>query len=71
MCKARIWRARVGLFRTVEIVPRWGTRWLFNRLRDRQTVDDFHHAPCCPANHWSRQRLVFNNCNCGAAAAAR
>ena len=28
--------------------------------------DDFHHAPACPANNWSRQQLPTGPCTCGA-----
>lgn len=28
--------------------------------------DDYHHAPACPANNWSRQRLPEGPCTCGA-----
>lgn len=28
--------------------------------------DDFHHAPMCPANNWSRQQLPEGPCTCGA-----
>lgn len=66
-CRLKIWRVKIGLFRTTEIYARWGTRWLYNWIKARQIVDDLHHAPCCPANHWHKQRLVFQPCNCGAA----
>lgn len=41
-------------------------RALLDLLKDRQPVDNLHHAPCCPANHWHRARLVFQGCTCGA-----
>lgn len=47
-----------------------GFGWLLNWIKRRQSVDDLHHAPCCPANHYHRQRLIFQRCNCGAAAYA-
>lgn len=63
---AKIWRANIGLFRTVEIKAPRGTRWLLRAMKRRQTKDARHHAPCCPANHFHYQRLVFSRCNCGA-----
>lgn len=39
---------------------------LLKLLKRRQKVDNLHHAPCCPANHYHRQRLVFHGCTCGA-----
>ena len=60
-----IWGQREHM-RTVEVYPKWGTRWLFNWIKKRQVVDDWHHAPCCPANHYCRAKLVFSRCNCGA-----
>jgi hypothetical protein len=39
---------------------------LLKLLQRRQKVDALHHAPCCPANHYHRQRLVFRGCTCGA-----
>lgn len=39
---------------------------LLKLLQRRQPVDDLHHAPCCPANHYHRCRLVFHRCTCGA-----
>lgn len=47
----------------------WGTGWLLRWIEGRQIVDDLHHAPMCPSNHWCRQALVFQRCNCGAARA--
>jgi hypothetical protein len=35
-------------------------------MKRRQVLDAAHHAPCCQANHWHGQRLVFQGCNCGA-----
>lgn len=58
--------AEVGFFRTVEIKAPPETQRLLDRIKARQVVDDLHHAPCCPANHWHKQRLVFQHCNCGA-----
>ncbi len=28
--------------------------------------DEWHHAPLCPANNWSKQRLPDGPCTCGA-----
>lgn len=28
--------------------------------------DEWHHAPLCPANNWSRARLPTGPCTCGA-----
>lgn len=66
LVRQRFWRAEVGLFRVVIVMPCKGTRWLFERMLKRQNVDEYKHAPCCPANHWCRRRLVFQRCNCGA-----
>lgn len=66
MVKLKLWQTYVGM-RVICIAPRFGTKWVFNWLRKRQSVDDYHHAPACPANHWCMQRLVFTPCNCGAA----
>lgn len=63
--------AKVSLFRTVDFHARKGFGWILDGMKARQTVDKLRHAPCCPANHWHRQRLVFQRCNCGAAALAR
>ena len=30
--------------------------------------DEWHHAPACPANNWSRMALPEGPCTCGAAA---
>lgn len=30
--------------------------------------DEWHHAPLCPANNWSKARLPFGPCTCGAEA---
>jgi hypothetical protein len=30
--------------------------------------DEWHHAPLCPANNWSRMALPQGPCTCGAAA---
>jgi hypothetical protein len=63
---------RVRMFmRLPWIEARWrGSSWVLARIKRWQIVDDLHHAPCCPANHYHRTRLVFHPCTCGAAAAA-
>jgi hypothetical protein len=30
--------------------------------------DEWHHAPACPANNWSKMALPEGPCTCGAAA---
>ena len=67
------WKLWVGFvhMRAVWFEPRWGTRWILERMMRRQKVDDYGHAPACPANHWHRLRLVFQHCNCGAASIAQ
>lgn len=62
-----IWRAEFSLFDCVVVRPCWGTRWFYEWLLRRQIVDDLHHAPACPANHWHRRSFVFRPCTCGAA----
>lgn len=54
------------LFRCPRLRPRFGWRWLWNRMRERQAPDTAHHAPCCPANRWSGAELVVQPCTCGA-----
>lgn len=67
LVKAGKLKAEIGLFRVVTLSPtNPGMRALLDRIKARQKVDEWHHAPCCPANHWHRQRLVFTGCNCGA-----
>lgn len=48
------------------LVANPGARWVLRWIKKRQVVDDLHHAPCCPANHYHKMRLVFKPCNCGA-----
>ncbi len=43
-----------------------GTWWLLNAILKRQVVDNLKHAPCCPANHYHKSRLIFRGCTCGA-----
>lgn len=66
MTKTRLWSAVVRM-RNIDICgPVFGTAWLLKWIRKRQIVDDLHHAPACPANHYHKTRLVFRACNCGA-----
>lgn len=53
-------------FRCVRVGAKPRFQWLLNWLLDRQVVDDWHHAPACPANHWCRMSLVLQRCTCGA-----
>lgn len=67
MVKLKLWQVVIN-FRLPDVYPRCrGTRWIFKWLLRRQVVDSLHHAPCCPANHFHKQRLVFGYCTCGAA----
>jgi len=65
LVKWKIWKAVFNM-RLISIRPRWGTRWLLKKIKGCQVVDNLHHAPCCPANHYHRTRLVFKRCSCGA-----
>lgn len=65
------WMPGVLTFRCWRLRPRRGAWWLWEWMRRRQTRDGLHHAPCCPANEWAGQELVFQECNCGAARVAR
>ena len=67
MVKRGLLYAEVVLFRTIEITAPPEHQRLLDRIKARQVVDDLHHAPRCPANHWHKARLVFRPCNCGAA----
>ena len=44
---------RDELFRCARLRARPWAKWLWNWMRDRQSPDDAHHAPACPANRWS------------------
>ena len=67
---------RLGLFRLeapsfanarcYRLRARFGAKWLWRRMRERQTSDGLHHAPCCPGNEWSGAELVIHGCTCGA-----
>ena len=65
MIRCRIWKIKIQMC-LPDVLPRWGTRWILKRIKRRQVVDDLHHAPCCPANHYHKTRLVFRKCSCGA-----
>lgn len=67
LVRVKVFRLQAGFFRCLDVIPIRGSRWLLNAMKRRQMVDSLKHAPCCPANHWHRQRLVFQRCNCGAA----
>jgi hypothetical protein len=67
LVKLSVWKMqRDQLWGRAFFTPMWGTRWLLRWIMQRQVVDDLHHAPLCPSNHWCRQALVFQRCNCGA-----
>lgn len=38
----------------------------FIRAKWAEFSDSLHHAPACPANHYSGQRAPTGPCNCGA-----
>lgn len=64
MCKLKLWKPQMEM-RIVWLQTPW-FKWLHKRLLKRQTVDNLHHAPACPANHYHNTRLVFSRCTCGA-----
>jgi hypothetical protein len=66
MVAMKAFKAVGGFFGTTEIWPRYGFGWILEAIKRRQVVDDLHHAPCCPANHFHKCRLVFETCTCGA-----
>ena len=66
LLEAGAFTAQCGTFGLIQIHARWGFRWLLRRLKQRQIVDNLHHAPACPANHYHKMRLVFRPCTCGA-----
>ena len=65
MVKIKVWRLGYQM-RIIDVRPLYGMKWILNGFLKRQVVDNLHHAPCCPANHYHRQRLVFQHCTCGA-----
>lgn len=70
MTRLRLFVIHEGVFLTW-VHGRWGFDWLVDRLLKSQVVDDLHHAPACPANHYHHTRLVFLPCICGAKALLR
>lgn len=73
LIQLNVWESVPNVFGLIEIRPTYGTNTheLFDRMREKQKVDDLHHAPACPANHYHKMRLVFHRCNCGAEHYAR
>lgn len=65
LVKKKIWKLERVMWQ-VEVRSRFGTAWLLKRIKKKQVVDDLHHAPACPANHYHKMRLVFQPCVCGA-----
>lgn len=65
MIKLKLWKITVWL-RNIDIQPHFKTKWILNYLKKIQIVDNLHHAPCCPANHFHKTRFVFQKCTCGA-----
>lgn len=67
LVRVGVWKIEVQM-RCPRVVPSKRTRWLWRWMRSRQANEDrqYHHAPCCPANRWTEQALVFQRCNCGA-----
>ncbi len=65
LIRSRLWKASHQM-RLLTLDPKLGTMWIFRKLIKRQVVDELHHAPCCPANHYHNTRFVFQHCNCGA-----
>ncbi len=68
LVQLKVWRLERGMFRTIQIRPRKGSRWIYNAMKRRQAPEDrpYHHAPACPANRWAETALVLHPCNCGA-----
>ncbi len=60
-----IWKVE-KFMRLPNIVATDETEPLLEAMLARQSRDNLHHAPCCPANHYHYRRLVFSQCNCGA-----
>lgn len=63
----KVVRPKTNLLRTTDFHAAPGFGWVLEGMKARQNVDKLRHAPCCPANHFHRERLVFQPCNCGAA----
>lgn len=70
LLKLRVFQLQESM-RLPWISARRGFGWLLKLIKRIQIVDDLHHAPCCPTNHYHRQRLVFQPCTCGAARASQ
>jgi hypothetical protein len=65
--KLRLWRFRVLMTTScMDVIPARGTKWILNWMLKTQKVDNLHHAPACPANHYHRTRIVYQTCTCGA-----
>jgi hypothetical protein len=60
-----LWKHEINLFNLLSIKPQ-KAKWLHTLMLKYQQVDNLKHAPCCPANHYHRSRLVFQPCTCGA-----
>lgn len=65
LLELEIWKLQITM-RLPDIVPTDQTEPLKDAMLKRQSRDDLHHAPCCPANHYHYRRLVLRRCNCGA-----
>lgn len=65
MLKIGAFREMVSM-RLIWIDARPGFKWILSKIKSCQVVDGYHHAPACPANHYHKQRLVFQPCTCGA-----
>lgn len=65
MLKLGRWKAFTHM-RLPEIQVDQNSEIYFEKMLARQEVDNLHHAPCCPANHYHKRRLVFSRCICGA-----
>lgn len=66
LLRLRLFTYRKHIFGLPEVHARRGFGWLRERLLAAQQVDDLHHAPACPANHYHKRRFVFSPCTCGA-----
>ena len=65
MVRARLFVLKTDM-RLTDVHPVFGVGFILKFIKKRQKVDDLHHAPCCPANHFHGTRLVFGSCTCGA-----
>jgi hypothetical protein len=64
MVTLNLWVIDVDLFYQLNINPKRMKR-LHKLMLKYQQFDNLKHAPCCPANHFHRSRLVFYRCTCG------